>query len=109
MEKRCPACDLPLSHPVASVAVSSNDGMVHGVMGLCERCIVQNRSLPAAIRFKRISRAGDRALVRPDRYLCAIFPNIGAARLAAGMLGHPEHALQTLNALGWGNDTSHPD
>ncbi|MHB1246709.1 MAG: hypothetical protein ACYCZH_09710 [Sulfuriferula sp.] len=109
MKKHCPSCDLPMIRLAACLAVNSNDGTVHGVLGLCERCVAQNRSLPAIARFKRISRAGDRALERPDKYQCALFPDSGSARLAAAMLGHPQHVHKALNALGWGSDASQPE
>lgn len=51
-----------------------------------------------------LDRAATRALRDPDRYMTAITPDIGAARLALGLLGHPAHVLAAINALGWGDD-----
>lgn len=49
-----------------------------------------------------LDRAATRALRDPGRYMMIITPDIGAARLAIGMLGHPAHVLEALNAMGWG-------
>ncbi len=50
-----------------------------------------------------LARAATRALRDPDRYLIAVTPDIGAARIAVGLLGHPAHTLEALKALGWGD------
>lgn len=107
MSRRCPCCDLPITvgDLGAAVAATSNDRQVHGAYALCTRCTNENRRLPIKTRLKRICRAGDRALDQPDRYLCALFPDIAQARLAVAMLGHPQHAQAAVLALGWSTET----
>ncbi len=103
--RRCPACNLPTlpSNIGASFACSSNDRTRHGVIGICHRCAIDGERLPRAIRFKTINRAGDRALDDPGKYLCATFPTIDAARLAAAMTRHRQHGPEALRAIGWGD------
>lgn len=101
--KRCPCCNLPMTRLGATVAASTDDKQRHGMFGLCHRCAAENQRLPRAILFKRLDRAGDRALANPERYLCAMFPDAGAARVAVGLLGHPAHVQETRAALGWGD------
>lgn len=107
----CPCCNLPIDSASigAAVAASSNDRTAHGVFALCTRCIRDNRRLPATIRTKRISRAGDRALENPDKFICTTYPSIDLARLAVAMLGHPKHAQAAGVALGWVNETQPPN
>lgn len=57
---------------------------------------------------RMLARAATRALRDPDRYMMTITPDIGAARLAIGMLGHPAHVLEALNAMGWGDGIDPP-
>lgn len=90
-----------------AIAASSNDRQAHGVIAVCMRCANENRRLSVAIQRKRNHRAADRALDDPEKFLCAVLPDIGAARLAVGLLGHAAHAQEALNALGWGSDTNH--
>lgn len=101
--KRCPACGLPITVSALGdvLAASSNDGHHHAVVGICRRCTGIAARLPRAIYHKTLNRAADRALADPERYLCAPSGTAGAARLAIGMLGHPAHVLEALNALGW--------
>jgi hypothetical protein len=107
--KRCPACNLPFTVATLgdALAASSDDGHHHAVVGICRRCTGTAARLPRAIYHKTLSRAADRALADPERYLCAPFVTAGAARLAVGMLGHPAHVLDALKALDWDSDTTH--
>jgi hypothetical protein len=108
--KYCPACNLPMS--VASlgdvVAASSDDGRHHAVYAICQRCTSTAKRLPHHTHFKMLSRAGDRALADPERYLSTHVADAGAARLCIGLLGHPAHVLEAINALGWMDGTGHP-
>lgn len=56
-----------------------------------------------------LSRAAERAMRNPGKYLFAFTPDAGAARLAVGLLGHPAYVLETLNALGWGEGMGQVD
>jgi hypothetical protein len=105
----CPACGLPIGgEGITAFAASSNDGRIHGVFAICARCTNEGWRLPAAVRVKRASRAGDRALADPERYLCTTLPNIGLARIAVGMLRHGAHVQDALNSLGWGDGMGRP-
>jgi hypothetical protein len=108
---RCPACGLPMDADGIGLAIaaSSNDGTAHGVIAICTRCAHDNRRLPAMIQRKRMSRAADRALQRPEKFLCAVVPSIGAARLAVSLLGHPQHGREALSAIGWGEGIDHAE
>jgi hypothetical protein len=103
MMRCCPACNLPTEPNSIGIvfAATSNDQTAHGVVALCRRCAAAGQRLPPAIRLKTANRAADRALANPDAYLCTVYPTIATARLATAMLGHPQHALETLGALGW--------
>lgn len=103
MSRLCPCCGLPIAPETvaATVAVTSRDQLLHGTYALCRRCDRDNRRLPEKAVFRRLARAGDRALARPDRYLCTLYPDIATARLAGAMAGHPQHAPQAIAALGW--------
>jgi len=92
-----------------AVAASSNDRTAHGVLAICTRCAHDNRRLPAPIQRKRMIRAADRVFEHPEKFLCAVVPSIGAARLAVSLLGHPAHALATRAALGWDDGTDHAE
>ena len=43
----------------------------------------------------------DRALDDPDRFVCTIYDDIGAAVLAVSLMAHPDYTTRTLQALGW--------
>lgn len=98
-----PCCGLPIApETVAStVAVTSHDRQLHGTYALCKCFDRDNRDLPEKAVFKRLSRVGDRALARPDRYLCTLYSDIATASLAVAMAGHPHHAQQAIAALVW--------
>lgn len=100
---RCPACNLPITVSTLGdvLVASSDDGHHHAVVGICRRCTGTASRLPRAIYRKTLIRAADRALADPERYLCAPSATASAARLAIGLLAHPAHALEALNALGW--------
>lgn len=55
-----------------------------------------------------LDRAAIKALADPGTYLVATLPDAGAARLALGLLAHPSHVLQAINALGWGDGMDRP-
>lgn len=101
--KRCPACNLPITAATIgyAVAASSDNGQHHAVVAVCRCCASAASKIPKNTYRKMLARAATRALRDPDRYMMTITPDIGAARLAIGMLGHPAHALEALNALGW--------
>lgn len=73
-------------------------------MGFCARCVAANERLPLGTEHKRTNAAAARAAVDPARYFAAILPDLGAAQLAAGLLGHPAHADDATRALGWAGD-----
>lgn len=80
-------------------------GEIHGIgvaFGLCARCELANRRLPAGTRQKRLNGAADLAARdTTGRYWTARFPDHSAAELAAHMLGHSDTASETAAALGW--------
>ena len=86
-----------------AVSATSNDGTRYVVFGICRRCTSSASRLPPAIRRKMHSRAADRVLGDLDRHLCTIAPDAGAARLTLALLGHHQHAQDTIKALGWGD------
>lgn len=102
---RCPACGLPILPSAAGLVftASSNDNRTHGAVTICMRCTAAAQRLPKSARFRTFARAADRALANPEPYLCATFPSLQTARLAAAMLQHPHYVLAALNALGWGD------
>ncbi|MFP5418635.1 MAG: hypothetical protein ACLGHA_05705 [Gammaproteobacteria bacterium] len=102
--KRCPACRLPITAATLgnAVAASSDDHHHHVVVAICRRCASSASRIPAHAYRKLLNRAADRALADHDRYLCTHVADAGAARLAVGLLGHPAHVLEALDALGWG-------
>lgn len=109
--RRCPACNLP-TRPDAiglTFTASSNDNRTHGVLGICMRCTTANNRLPKSARFRTVARAADRALANPGPYLCATYPDPQTAQLAAAMLQYPQHVLEALNALGWGEGIDRPE
>jgi hypothetical protein len=97
MTRRCPCCGLPARDFGRIASASSNDGQTHGLAGICKRCTTAEARLPKATRWKRM----DRALARPDEFLCKVYPDPGAARVALSMLQHPEHGRDILAGLGW--------
>lgn len=108
--KRCPACSLPITAATLgdAAAASSDDHLHHVVFALCRRCTASASRIPAHTYRKLLNRAADRALADPERYLCTHVADAGAARLAIGMLGHPAHVLEALNAMGWVDGTDLP-
>lgn len=95
----CPCCRMPA--PLAVALHGEIDGI--GVcLGVCNRCHQANGRLPRGTVQKRLNAAA--ALAAGDttaRFWTARFPDHGAARLAAHMLGHPDTAPETAAALGW--------
>ena len=80
-------------------------GEIDGIgvcLGVCNRCHQANGLLPRGTVQKRLNAAA--ALAARDttaRYWTARFPDAGAARLAAGMLGRPETSNDIAGLLGW--------
>jgi hypothetical protein len=109
--RRCPCCNLPTpSKKIGfSFSASSDDRAVHGVIGICLRCSAATNRLPQSVRFTTINRAADRALANPGTYLCALYPTIDIARLAAAMTQHAQHGHEALKAIGWGSDMGDAD
>lgn len=99
--KTCPRCQLPAVAVGRGLAATSADGTRHGVIGICVRCTSALARLPRHARAFMVGPAIDRALDEPDHYLVRLYPDIGACHLAVGLLGHPEWAARTLEALGW--------
>jgi len=64
--------------------------------------------LPRSSRSTLVWPAVTRALDDPGRYLARLYPEIGTCELAVGMLGHPEWAARTLEAMGWGAAVNPP-
>lgn len=85
-----------------AAAASINDDQP-AVVAICRRCAGTAARIPHGTYRKMLDRAATRALANPDKYLLAIMPTAGAARLALGLLGHPAHVLQAINALGCGD------
>lgn len=100
--KLCPRCQLPAAGVGRALAASSADGQRHAAIGICTRCTAALDKLPRCARSSLMGPAVTRALDDPARYVATVFPEIGACELAVGMLGHPEWAAATLEALGWG-------
>lgn len=97
--RACPCCRWP--GPLAEVCPGELDGL--GVLvGLCPRCVQAHRRLPHGTVAKRLNAAASLAAGDDTRrYWTARFPDAGAARLAAGLLGRAETVADTLAALGW--------
>lgn len=104
MSKLCARCRLPLMFLGRAIAATSDDGSRAGVIGICRRCASDEARLPASLHIKRLQPAVDRAMADPVRYLCTPYDDIGAAALAVALLGHPDYATRTLQALGWISD-----
>jgi hypothetical protein len=84
-----------------AIAATSGDGTRSGVIGICRRCINEEARLPESLHIRRLQPAIDRALNDPGLYLATIYDDIGAAVLAVALVGHPDYATRTLQALGW--------
>jgi hypothetical protein len=109
LNRRCAACALPITVATLGDAVaSSDDHHHHVVVAVCLRCAASASHIPARAYRRLLNRAADRALADPDRYLCTRVADAGAAQLAIGMLGHPAHVLQAINAMGWGDGIDQP-
>ena len=99
MTRRCACCRMPA--PLAAVYPGEVDGL-GVVVGVCPRCEVANRRLPAGTRQKRLNSAA--ALAARDtsaRFWTARLPDAGAAQLTAHLLAHPAHAAAAADAIGW--------
>jgi hypothetical protein len=102
LNKRCPHCQLPLRSLGRVITATSADGLYFAVIGLCRRCTLSDRNLPEPLRGRQA--AIERALSDPGRYLCTLYADPGAARLAMALIGHKELSSRTLAALGWLGD-----
>ena len=94
----CPCCGFPVPPILASFGRYQGKALV---LGICARCGAANERLPLGTEHKRTNAAAKRAAANPGRYFAAILPDVGAAQLAAGLLGHPQYANQAARALGW--------
>jgi hypothetical protein len=72
---------------------TSDDGLVCGVVGVCESC--------AKISTRSLGQSLERALRDPERYFVKLYADIGTAELAVALLGHPDYVDAALVALGW--------
>lgn len=97
--RNCACCRMPAT--IATVLHGEHEGL--GVLvGLCRRCHEANGRLPAGVVQKRLNAAARLAAGDTSgRFWTARFPDPGAARLAAGMCGHAQHADEVAQALGW--------
>lgn len=101
MTRLCCRCQLPAAAIGRAIAATSADGGRHAVVGICTRCTAALAKLPGRSSSGLFGKALDRALDDPGKYLARLFPDIGACELAVGMLGHPDWAAVTVEALGW--------
>lgn len=110
MTRRCPACGLPIAAHVhvGGAVTTPTDGPNHAVVAICRRCAGTAARVPLGTYRKMLDRATIKALADPDAYLVATLPDAGVARLALGLLAHPAHALEAVNALGWGDGMDRP-
>ncbi|MDZ4254839.1 MAG: hypothetical protein U1A72_19890 [Sulfuritalea sp.] len=101
MSKLCPRCRLPLAVLGRVIAVTSDDGNLSGVIGICRRCANEEQRLPHAVHMRRMQPALERALADPAHFYCTIYADINAAVLAVSLLALPDFTTRTLAALGW--------
>ena len=95
----CACCRMPAALSAVHPGALDDVGVL---IGLCGRCELANRRLPAGTRQKRLNAAARLAASdTAGRYWTARFPDHGAALLAAHMLGHPETVHDVAVALGW--------
>ena len=99
--KLCPRCRLPVLRLGRVFAAITGDSTVSGIIGVCEKCTGQEVRLPRSVIKRRYDPALDRALRNPENFYCVIYNDLGKAELAAAMLGHPDYADATLEAVGW--------
>lgn len=99
MMRCCACCRMPAK------PATLHHGEIHDIgvlFGLCARCDQAHRRLPHGVFIKRLNACADLAAGDTSgRYWTARFPNSGAARLAAAMIGNPETAADMLETLGW--------
>lgn len=95
----CACCRMP------APAATLHPGEIHDIgvlIGLCARCARANDRLPHGTAQKRLNAAASLAAGdTSQRYWTARFPDHGAAVLAAHLIGNPETATDTLEAIGW--------
>ena len=100
MTHTCPRCLLPLTRVGRAYAATSQDHTRHGVVPICHRCTGFAEQFSR--RFAKTLHATImRALDDPAKYGVRLYPEIGTAQLAVGMLGLPDLAERTLDAMGW--------
>lgn len=97
--RSCPCCRMP--GPLAEVC----PGEIHDIgviVGLCPRCVQAHRRLPHGTTQKRFNAAAELAARdETGRFWTARFPDAGAARLAAHMIGCESTRHDALEAIGW--------
>jgi hypothetical protein len=103
--RRCPCCNLPVRVLGRIVSATSDDGQVHGVVGVCHPCAEAEKRLPKTARWRRINRAVDKALADPAKYLCTTYDHPDQAILAHALAVNEEMQAEMLQALGWMADT----
>ena len=106
MSKLCPHCRLPLRALGRIISATSEDGSYSAVIGLCRRCVLDDRKLPDSLRGRQ--RAIERALSDPSKYLCTMYADPGAVTLALALLRHKDFSARTLAAIGWLDSESVP-
>jgi hypothetical protein len=94
----CPYCGFPGTPIAVEHGAFNGAGLV---LGICARCDTAQSRLPAGTARKRKTAAARRATADPARYWCAVFPDPGAAQLAAGLIGHPRLGSSAQRAVGW--------
>lgn len=98
MTRICPCCGFPARPVLASYGEYQGGALL---VGICARCVTASERLPIGTTKKRTNAAAARAAADPPRYYAAVFHDLGAAQLAAGLLAHPDHVRETMLALGW--------
>lgn len=98
MNLLCPFCGFP-ARPVVATFGQYRDAVV--LLGVCPRCVKVSTRLPTGTEQKRTNAAAARAVANPARYFAAVFTDLGAAQLAAGLLAHPAYAKDVAYSLGW--------
>lgn len=98
MNRLCPCCGFSGRPVLASFGRYQGKALV---LGFCRRCVSANERLPLGTEQKRTNAAAARAAASPARYYAAVFLDLGAAQLAAGLLAHPRHGADAMRAFGW--------
>lgn len=103
LSRCCPACRLP--RPPERI-YRAGENALHAVFGVCAACTQRHDRLPRRSLHKLLNGVAVTAARNPDRYWCAVFPDMGAAAVAFGVLtGRPDDCLALIEQLGWLNGT----